>query len=198
MLGIRPWPLVLVCLTALGCRTAAPGTRQSPPPTRAADSGLGVAASDSAAQSAARFAQDFYDWYARAGERPDVAVRERASAFGSRLLDALRQDFAAQSKNPDEVVGLDWDPFLNTQDPCNPYRVGQVTRLGDTVLVAVKGTCTGAAPQPGPDVIAEAVPVAGTWQFVDFRHAADRGSLLQDLAALRRSRDSVRAARPRS
>ena len=187
---------VVLFLTPLGCHREASPTTQRAATTEAADVSLGVPANDSIARTAGQFTQAFYDWYAGVGERSDVAVRARPSGFAPQLLEALRLDFAAQSKNPDEIVGLDWDPFLDTQDPCNPYRVGQITRRGDTILVAVKGLCTDAAPHAGPDVIAEVGQAKGRWVFLDFRHVGDRGSLLQDLAALRQGRDSE-PSRPR-
>ncbi len=190
------WRLAsLLWLAALACHKEAPPGAQ-PGSRIAVDSSLGVPASDSASRSAARFAQEFYDWYAHQGENAAAALRDRPALFAPVLLAALRGDVAASAKNPDEVVGLDWDPFLNTQDPCNPYRVGQVTRRGDTILVAVKGQCPDTAPHAGPDVIAELGQVSGGWAFLDFRHAADRGSLLQDLATLRQGRDSARSGRP--
>lgn len=183
----------LLALLAAACQKA-PRSSQGVPNAPSADSGLGVAATDTAARSAARFAQDFYDWYAHQGENADRAVKARPTLLAPELLAALRADVAAQARSPDDIVGIDWDPFLNTQDPCNPYRVGQVTRRGDTLLIAVKGFCKDAAPRPGPDVIAEVAWQADRWVFVDFRHAEDRGSLLQDLARLKLARDSTRTA----
>jgi len=180
----------LLFLTPLGCPRETPPTTRRAATAEAIDVSLGAPANDSIARTAAQFTQGFYDWYGGVGEQTDVAVRERPSTFAPQLLEALRLDFAAQSKSPDEIVGLDWDPFLATQDPCNPYRVSQITRRSDTILVAVKGLCTDAAPHAGPDVIAEVGQTRGRWAFLDFRHAGDRGSLLQDLAALRQGRDS--------
>jgi hypothetical protein len=190
----RSFGLVVRCGLLLG--SLAPACRRQQPSTSrqtavvAADSTLGAPAADSTAHMAARFAQRFYDWYARQGERFDVAVRDSPAFFALQLLRDIRADVEASARSPGEIVGLDWDPFLGTQDPCNPYRVGETTRRGDTVLVPVKGMCTDRNPTPGPDVIAELRFENGRWTFVDFRHVGDAGSLVHDLAKLREARQS--------
>jgi hypothetical protein len=194
LLACRPffvWPLT-ACLLAGSLMPAC--RKASPPSTRTnaaiADSTLGTPAADSEAQSAVLFAQGFYGWYARHGDRYEAAVRDSPSFFAPVLLEAMRADIAAQARRPGEIVGLDWDPFLATQDPCDPYRVGRAARRGDTILVAVKGMCTDMQPRTGPDAIAELGRSKRRWVFVDFRHGGDSGSLLQDLAALRQGRAS--------
>lgn len=172
--------------------------KESPPPAAAAsstavagpDTTLGVPAPDSAAQAAARFIQSFYVWYKQIGERYEDAVADSPGWFAPALVAAMRLDNAAQRANPAEVVGLDWDPFLDTQDPCDPYQVTGTSRRGDTVLAAVNGMCNDRPPQVQPDVIAEVRYVGGRWVFVDFRHVGNPGSLVQDLRVLRASRDS--------
>jgi hypothetical protein len=37
-------------------------------------------------------------------------------AFSPELASKLKEDLAAQEKSPGEIVGLDFDPFLNAQD----------------------------------------------------------------------------------
>ncbi|HXY19349.1 MAG TPA: hypothetical protein VEH83_05080 [Gemmatimonadales bacterium] len=187
---IRPFsPLLLAAGLALACRREAAPAASERPPSFNQDTTLGVAAPDSAAQAAARFVQAFYQWYERAGERYEVAVRDSPAYFAPALLGALRLDYAASQASPSEVVGLDWDPFLDTQDPCNPYQVTGTTRRGDTVLVAVNGMCTDRPPQTQPDVLAEVRLVDKRWVFVDFRHVADAGSLVQDLQRLQEARE---------
>jgi hypothetical protein len=185
----------LFLLASAGCRKQAPPVAEQRPPTPAADTTLGVAATDSEARSAAEFTQAFYAWYSQRGNRFETAIRQRTAVFSPQLLEAMRADFQAQEKSPDDIAGLDWDPFLGTQDPCEPYRVGQTSRRSDTILVAVKGMCADAEPLPGPDVFAEVGRSGGQWVFLDFRHGRDRGSLLSDLASLRLARDSAAARR---
>jgi len=187
--------ILVAALVAAACHKApGPNARTA---VAAADSTLGTPATDSAARSAAQFTQGFYDWYRARGDVFEAAVHDSPAALEPGLLQAIREDLEAQSRSPDEVVGLDWDPFLNTQEPCDPYRVQGTTRRGDTVLVSVKGTCADREPQVSPDVVAELGRLGGRWVFLDFRHGADAGSLRQDLARLRAERagdaDSSRA-----
>ncbi len=178
--------VLLAAVVPLACHKASPPNAESGAPP--ADATLGTPATDSAARSATQFAQAFYDWYRLRGDRYEAAVRDSPAAFEPGLLAAMRADLAAQSRSPDEVVGLDWDPFLGTQDPCDPYRVQGTTRRGDTILVAVKSACIDREPHAGSDVIAEIGRRGGRWVFLDFRHAGDPGSLRQDLARLREGR----------
>jgi hypothetical protein len=181
--------VLLAGLLAPGCkRTPAANARSGPAP---ADPTLGTPATDAAARSATQYAQAFYDWYRVRGDKYESAIRDSPSAFEPVLLGAMRADLDAQSHSPDEVVGLDWDPLLATQDPCDPYRVQGTTRRGDTILVSMKGTCADRAPQAGPDVIAEIGRLGDRWVFLDFRHAGDPGSLRQDLTRLREERASA-------
>ena len=147
-------------------------------------------AGDATAQSAAQFTQAFYDWYSQHDDRLEAAVSDRSFAFGPELLTALKADIDAQSKSPDEIVGLDWDPFTDSQDPCDPYKVTGTDHRGDTVRVALTGTCEGYASTSGPDVLAEVRRSPAGWVFVDFRSPGDPLSLLDHLALLRHDREA--------
>jgi len=149
----------------------------------------GAAASDSLAQSAAQYTQRFYVWYGQHHDRMDIAISQGAAFFSPELIGALRADQEASARSPDEVVGLDWDPFTASQDQCDPYKIGQTTRRGDTVLVAVKGMCADAAPGPDADVVAELRRSGASWVFVNFRYPDRSGNLLADLDTLRAERD---------
>ena len=147
----------------------------------------------SAVRSAVAFTQAFYDWYRRNDNRLETAVAQHPEMFAAPLLTALRTDIAAQAEHSDEIVGLDWDPFTNSQDPCDPYRVASASRRGDTILVAMKGMCADAAPRPGPDIIARLQRKDSTWVFVDFTSPSDTVSLLGHLGLLRRDREAAAA-----
>jgi hypothetical protein len=67
--------------------------------------------------SAKRLVQGFYDWYvprALKGDAVGLALSSKASAFAPRLSKALKEDQAATAQSPGEIVGLDFDPFLDT------------------------------------------------------------------------------------
>ena len=89
-----------------------------------------------------RFVQGFYDWYLPRvfngkGDPEMDALKSKTSVFSPELRQALMEDRAAQSKDPSEVVGLDFDPFLNSQDPAKRYSVGKVEHKGQSWLVTV-------------------------------------------------------------
>lgn len=148
-----------------------------------------------------RFVQSFYDWYAaRAVRRQDhpssyEAMSLKSAHFGRPLLRALRLDSAAQARARGEIAGLDFDPFLNSQDPCERYEVGNTTHRGQTYWVEVHGVCNGRR-SPSPDVTAELVLRGHSWVFVNFHYPSAHTDLLTVLGSLRRDRSAE--ARPRA
>lgn len=187
MRGIERGALTALVLSMACHRAPAPPATASATPTFA----------DTTLQSAAKFTQDFYGWYRQRDMPMDSAVGLRPELFERTLLAALDSDFAAQARVPGEIVGLDWDAFTGSQDPCDTYTVMGATRSGDTVTLPIRGTCRDAAPPTAPDVIAQVRRTATSWVFVDFRHADDKGSLRQDLAELKQERDSSSGHRKR-
>jgi hypothetical protein len=100
------------------------------------------------------FVQQFYDWYIQAAapehtHEPgmNTAVRLRASSLDSTLLRLLKTDIAHQHDEPGSITGIDWDPFLNTQDPCKRYNAGSVSVRSDHYRVNVTGDCSAEFPQ---------------------------------------------------
>ena len=193
---------LLALSTLLACR--APRSAQAPAaamppkatsvePPAYSDTTIGPAATGSDARAAALFTRDYYQWYTSHDYNLAYAVQHRPEVFGRELLAALRADFAASAKSPGEVVGLDWEPFSGSQDPCGPYQPTRTARRGDTILVAMRGMCTDAEPRPVPDAVPELVYGRRGWQFIDIRHGADGGTLRQDLATIKAARDSSRA-----
>lgn len=97
----------------------------------------------SESEAARKAAQAFYDWYApmamkNAKEPAFVrSLRERKAALTEELAQALAADAAAQKAVPDDIVGLDWDPFLNAQDSYAKYVAGEVKAEGKGFLVAM-------------------------------------------------------------
>ena len=121
------------------------------------------------------FVQSFYDWYVPKAlsdssvPTPDLALKQRSSVFGPHLAAALREDYAAQPAYPGEIVGLDFDPFLNTQDPCEHYEVGTISHRGHTYSVEVHAICAGKK-STVPDVVAELLLDGTGWEFINFRY----------------------------
>jgi len=143
--------------------------------------------------SVRKFVQEFYDWYAPLARQPSsvpafvFALRKRPVAFSPSLAKALQDDADAQAKVTDDIVGIDWDPFLNTQDPEARYAVGEITRSGATYRVEVRAVRAGRE-RAKPDVVAEVAGAAGQWRFVNF-HSPDGDDLLRDLAKLKKDRE---------
>jgi len=140
------------------------------------------------------FTQAFYNWYLptaiKEGSTPawDFVLKQRPSAFTYRLITALREDSAAQAKAAGMIVGLDFDPFLNTQDPCARYVTGEVTQKGKSFWVPIYAVCSGKRNR-SPDVIAEVVRGHGAWEFANFHYPdTPPGDLLSILTKLRQAR----------
>jgi hypothetical protein len=149
---------------------------------------LALTVSSSMAQSAAtpspsedcgKFVQQFYDWYL-AKEKAlvkdqsqesafEVTLTEKASSFTPELVKALQDDLAASKKSADEVVGLDFDPFLNAQDTAEKYVVGEVHQKEDRYLVDVFGVWEGKK-NPKPDVVPELALQNGKWILTNFHY----------------------------
>ncbi|HEV2112098.1 MAG TPA: hypothetical protein VGT99_12145 [Gammaproteobacteria bacterium] len=146
----------------------------------------------SSPQSAHAFVQGFYDWYVQQSQQDnnlsgvELALKDRPEAFSEEIVRALREDLAASAKSPDEVVGLDFDPFLNAQEVCAPYKVGKTAKQGNTYRVEVYGSCPDAGSHK-PDVIAEMRARDGRWMFVNFIYPGN-GDLLTVLKSLKEER----------
>jgi hypothetical protein len=142
-------------------------------------------ASDSALQ---HFVQRFYDWYVPVANQvnkertSDIALAHQPSVFDSTLANALRKDSQARDKVRGEVVGLDFDPFLAAQDPCERYVAGTPALNGAHYRVNIYGICEGKQ-HATPDLTAELVAQNGAWVFVNFIYT-DGGDLLAMLKNL--------------
>lgn len=143
--------------------------------------------------SARLFVQGFYDWYVPLAKKEnrepssDIAIRTKGTLFSTELRLALREDAAAEAKANGYVVGLDFDPFLYSQDPSDRYDVGKISRKDDRYWVEVYGTRYGEK-SAQPDVIAELVHKDSKWMFVNFHYPESSEDLMQILKSLRDSR----------
>jgi hypothetical protein len=151
---------------------------------------------NNASAGARTFVDEFYKWYtpiARKNSRVPpwyTVLDQRPVALSDTLLHALRRDREEQSKATGEIVGLDFDPFLGGQDPCERYVTGNSVQAGNTYRVSVFGIC-GKARHAQADVIAEVARSESSWVFVDFYYpGADGGDLLGAL-----SNDSTSASK---
>jgi hypothetical protein len=99
----------------------------------------------------------------------EVTLREKRSSLSPELVKGLKEDLAASKKSPGEIVGLDFDPFLNAQDIAERYLVGNVTPKGDHYWVEVFGVWNGQK-NSNPDVIPELAFENGHWIFINFHY----------------------------
>ena len=151
------------------------------------------------AVEAERVAADFFAWYvpmARSDRGPAMrAVRERRAQFSDAIVSALRADSAATARGGEEIDGLDADPFLNSQDPCQHYEPVRTSRRGREYLVEVRGS-GGCPAHQQPDVTVAIVWRAAGPIFVNFLYSRDAGndllSQLHQLADRRRRSSYVR------
>jgi hypothetical protein len=133
----------------------------------------------SQSQDCGPFVQQFYKWYVakvnasmKRNSREsalEVTLREKRSSFSPELVKGLKEDLAASKKSPGEIVGLDFDPFLNAQDIAERYLVGKITPKGDHYWVEVFGVWEGHK-NSNPDVVPELAFENGQWIFTNFHY----------------------------
>ena len=144
------------------------------------------------AADARRFTQAFYDWYVPLDtglQRPTWATvgAHRPHPFSPELLRALKDDEQAQDKDPGYIVGLDFDPVVASQDPCERYVVGDAVRSGSGYRVNVHSVCQGKRSST-PDVVVELVPHAASWSIVNLHYPQFHGDLIEILRQLAKDR----------
>lgn len=131
-------------------------------------------------ESARRFVQDFYGWYIpqtlrpHAGQAWDLALKDRPQAFSPQLFQALKEDSEAQARTRGFIVGLDFDPFLNSQDPCDGYEVGKIRGSRDEYQVEIYGVCSGKR-KASPDAVCVVRRSGDDWLFVNVLYPSLRG-----------------------
>lgn len=111
--------------------------------------------------------------------------------FSPELMRQLKEDAAAQAKVTGEIVGLDFDPILFSQNPGQRYIAGNVTPKGDRYWVDVYGVWDGKK-SAKPSVVPELIYRNGKWVFVNFHYGhskfPENENLLSVLKVLRENR----------
>jgi hypothetical protein len=162
---------------------------------------LGIAMSISAQSSTVapatdsprQFVSRFYNWYRPVAEKRhdgpswNYALRYKSVLFRPDLLQMLSDDLRAQSNISGESIGLDFDPFLASQDPCAGYKIGKSERHADIYRVEVFSVCEGVKAMT-PSVIVELARKSASWEFVNFLYPDANGDLRTILSKLRASR----------
>ncbi|MBX9949983.1 MAG: YbjP/YqhG family protein [Candidatus Obscuribacterales bacterium] len=123
-------------------------------------------------KSCRTFVQSFYKWYLTQPDS-DRAYKRRASAFSPELLKQLNDDYAASQKVSGEIVGLDFDPFLDTNaEPFAKYVATKVTRKGTNYLVQVDGS--GGNRTDHSRILSEVAFQNGKCKFVNFHYPGSK------------------------
>lgn len=136
--------------------------------------------------SARAFVSQFYNWYVpqalenRAEPTWRLALKKRGEEFATPLVRLLRADSAAQDKCED-LVGLDFDPFLNSQDPAQHYEVREITHERSIYKAKIYSVQADQRDSK-PDVTASLERSGGQWMFTNFYYP-DGGDLVTILKA---------------
>ncbi len=149
--------------------------------------------------SVRRFVQSFYNWYADEVNRSEnhdsdveadvEAVTAKSALFTPKLCRALLVDRKAQEEDPNGyIVGIDMDPFLNSQDPNRHYKVVRVEHKGGVWLVTVRGVPTQEESVSQAIAVVEKTRSGYGWRFTDFFYDEGFG-LLEDLQELKEDRE---------
>lgn len=152
-------------------------------------------------QSCLKDVQEFYDWYAPLAEKnsgakivSELAIQEKPALFSKELVAALKKDDAAQKKSQ-EIVGLDFDPFLYSQDPAPNYVVRSLSVKNGVCLARVGAGKSGKKAL----LLAELRYSENKWIFENFYNLKDEKvegqSLLDLLGSLAFSREYSAAVR---
>jgi hypothetical protein len=132
---------------------------------------LGRAQTGVSEASCREFVQSFYDnyWnqYSAKIHDPnfslpglDSVLSRNPPVLSRRLIDLIRKD-EQESRKKQEVGNLDFDPFLNSQDPDGKYRVTKVD--------VAYGLCRAAIDRA--HVSAELKQAGDSWIFVNFHYS---------------------------
>lgn len=146
--------LATICCTAIQIKRAQP-----------------VATTNIQSESARHYVSEFYAWYTPIAYNDSTSppwsaiLTQSKFRFAPQLTKLLSRDISAK-RHCKELVGLDFDPFLNTQDPEPSYVVGNVGQTGKLFRAEIYAGEFKMRSQPS--VIAVLKREDGSWIFVDF------------------------------
>jgi hypothetical protein len=133
-------------------------------------------------RSCQKFVQEFYDWYVARDVQyeksrevrttSDYVLQLRPHVLSAELLRLLKDDSEAQSK-ANEIVGLDFDPFFDSQDPSPKFEVESVSVMNDRCDAVVNGIREG---EKQERVMPELVAAGQSWVFVNFHYGKSKFS----------------------
>jgi Protein of unknown function (DUF3828) len=113
------------------------------------------------------FVQGFYDWYINGHLKNDKGPpwhdvpKKKPQMLSEQLLRLLNREWA-EEKRTHNIGAIDFDPFLNSQDPIETYVVQQVSVVDEKCDALVKGTS---------EVRPELKSRGSSWVFVNFHYS---------------------------
>jgi hypothetical protein len=181
------------CVSPDSSRSDSGGARPSP---ETAVMSRGLADSSDLARA---FVQEFYDWYARLavdttrrGNPLDSVLARNAPLLGSRLAAALDEDIRTRREpgltEPAREF-LNFDPFLDSQDPCKPYEAMSARPWATGgYRVSVRQACGESANRDRRPLAMHVAPEAGGWLITDVIYG-DTSSIIGYLCRLAQGDD---------
>ena len=126
--------------------------------------------------SCLHFTQAFYNWYVKTLDSKNTkdpeltALNYEGKPFSRELDQGLRKVKAEEKTSGDAI--LDFDPFLNSQDPAEHYEVRKVIEKNGHCWADVYGIWSTpvSGVGNGPQVVAEMVFENNRWIFVNFHY----------------------------
>ena len=176
----------LALLLCFACAPLYPQTAPAPAATEA---------------SCQKFVQDFYDWYLPRvlrwkGRSGDLVLKEKPAVLSPELAKALKEDSEAQAKDKSgDIVGLDSDPFLNSQDDGFQKCVAGKTVIQGTSC-RVEVSCNFPKQKAESPVTPELTFTGGHWIFVNFHYSVD-GKAYDLLKMLKDLREEPQKPQPK-
>ncbi len=144
--------------------------------------------------AAGAFVQDFYNWYVPMALKQknslpwETAIALKPDLFVTKLALALRVDSHTFAKSDGSYTMLETDPFLNTDNPCEHYLVGDVVEYERSYRANLQVICRG---KLNSKVLlqAEVIKKKDHWLFANFYYPQgnDLFQLLKELRKKRRN-----------
>lgn len=149
-----------------------------------------------AADSCREFVAHFYAWYVPFTQKNldfpafKTAITKKAEEFAPELLRALQEDLAAQTRARGEIVGIDFDPLVGSQDPADRYAIRNAIVKNGSCFVEIwrNSPRDMAARQDAPEAIAELKQKNNGWQISNVHYPELKTDLVAELATLANER----------
>jgi len=139
--------------------------------------------------SCQNFVQNFYDWYVPATLdesgilASNVAIKEKEYKFDPILLGLLKEESKKHFKKNGDISGLDFDPFLATQDPYPKYNVLKATIKNDICFAEIEAMSLSGV-WKGVSVVVELKFNEGEWRFKNFHYGRTKDKADENLIDL--------------